>query len=309
MPATLQAEEADSEAVPDRLPGKDIALLVAVTLMWGLNFVFIHWALAEVPPFLLAGMRFALAAVPLVFLVKRPPLAWRFIVAYGLAIGAGQFGLLFLAIRLGFPAGLASLLIQVQVFLTMGLAVWLLGDATGPRQWLGAGVAALGIVVLVAQRMATSGAGSLVGLLLVVAAAACWAIGNTVAKLAGRRAPIDMFGLVVWSSLAAPLPLVALSWVSEGGAAAWHALAHASALAWGSLLFMAYVGTCLGFAAWNRMLHRHSSAAVAPFALLVPIAGLGSAALILHEPLTWLEGLAAVLVLAGLAVTTWRPAV
>jgi O-acetylserine/cysteine efflux transporter len=286
------------------LPARDLALLVGVAAMWGFNFVPIRWALDEVPPFLLAALRFALAAVPLVFFVRRPPLPWRYLLGYGLAIGAGQFGLLFLAIRLGFPAGLASLLIQVQVFFTIGLAAWITHDPVRPRQVIGACIAAAGVGVIVAERAGSLGTESILGLLLVIAAAASWAAGNTIAKVAGRAAKVDMFAVVVWSSLAAPLPLALASWSTEGGLRAWSDLFSASARAWGSLLFMAYVGTCVGFAIWNRLLHQHSAAAVAPFALLVPIVGLATSALILHEALSWLEGVAACLVLVGLAVTT-----
>src|ERR1051326_4527653 len=140
------------------LPPRDVALLVLVAAIWGFNFVPIRWALDEVPPFLLAAARFALAAVPLVAFVRRPALPVRYLVGYGLAIGTGQFGLLFLAIRLGFPAGLASLLIQVQVFFTIGLAAWITKDPVRPRQALGAGIAGLGVLLLVAERAGSLGA-------------------------------------------------------------------------------------------------------------------------------------------------------
>lgn len=285
----------------DRLPARDAAVLLGVTALWGFNFVPIRWALDDIPPLLLAATRFALAAVPLVAFVPAPRVRWPSVVGYGLAIGAGQFGLLFLAIRLGFPAGLASLLIQVQVFFTIGLSAWLTRDPVRPHQLAGAALAAVGLLALAVERGTH---GSRLGLLLVLGAAASWALGNTMAKRAAQQGPLDMFALVVWSSLAAPLPLAAASWFLEGGTAAWSALAHAGLRAWASTLFMAYAATLVGFAAWNRMLHRHSAALVAPFALFVPVAGLLSAALVLHEPLSGVEAVAAALVLAGLAVTT-----
>lgn len=284
------------------MPTRDVMLVAGVAVLWGFNFVPIGWALNDIPPFMLAAVRFLLAAVPLVFFVKRPALPGRYIIGYGLAIGAGQFGLLFLAIHLGFPAGLASLLIQVQVFFTIALAALVARDHPRRQHLVGACVAALGIVALIAQRLAEGAAGSIAGLLLVLAAAASWSIGNATAKVAGQRHRFDMFALVVWSSLAAPLPLLAMSYFAEDGLHAWRALASAGWLAWLSLLFMAYAATCFGFAVWNRMLHRYPAGQVAPFALLVPVAGLASTALFLGEPLDLLEGLAAILVLAGLAV-------
>jgi O-acetylserine/cysteine efflux transporter len=292
---------APSAPTAGRLPGRDALILAGVAALWGFNFVPIRWALDAIPPFALAALRFLLAAVPAVFLVRRPRVPLRLLAGYGLAIGAGQFGLLFLAIRLGFPAGLASLLIQVQVFFTIGLAAAVTGDAVARHQAGGALLAASGLAVLVAGH-ASLGFDAL-GLLLVLGAAACWAAGNVLAKVAARRHGADMLALVVWSSLAAPLPLAVLSYATEGGASVVQAVAHAGLRAWASVLFMSYAGTLVGFALWNRQLQRHPAALVAPFALLVPVVGLASAGLALGERLGWLEAAAAALVLAGLAVT------
>jgi O-acetylserine/cysteine efflux transporter len=293
---------------PERLPTRDLLLVLAVVALWGFNFVPIRWALDEVPPLALASLRFLLAAVPLVFLVKRPAApAWS-VVAYGLAIGVGQFGLLFLGIAVGMPAGLASLVAQAQVFLTIGLAAWLLRDRVAPRQALGALVAASGLALLVGAKLASGARATALGLALCLLAALSWAIGNVVAKHAARaRAadapPLDMFALVVWSSLVAPVPLAVLSFLFEGGLAPLHAIASMSPRAWASTLFMAWGATLFGFAAWNRLLHRHPTGRIAPFALLIPIAGLTSAWLVLGEALSWLDAGAGALVLAGLALT------
>src|SRR3954453_1433648 len=121
-----------------RLAGRDVALLVAVAVIWGFNFVPIRWALDVVPPFALAAIRFFFAAVPLVFFVRRPRIPWRWMALYGLLIGIGQFGLLFLSIQLGLAAGLASLLVQLQVFATIGLSVLLMHDRATAGQLAGA---------------------------------------------------------------------------------------------------------------------------------------------------------------------------
>lgn len=285
-----------------RLPARDALVLSGLAALWGFNFVPIHWALEEIPPLALAALRFLLAAVPAAFVVRRPRMPLGLLAGYGLAIGGGQFGLLFLALRLGFPAGLASLIIQVQVFFTIGLAAAVTKDRVAPHQVGGALLAAAGIAALAAGR--SSLGFDAAGLLLVLGAAACWAVGNVLAKVAARRHGADTFALVVWSSLAAPLPLAALSYATEGGWAPLSAIAHASWRTWGATLFMAYAATILAFGLWNRQLHRHPAALVVPFALLIPVAGLASAALFLGERLGWTEAAAAALVLAGLAVTT-----
>ncbi|MEA2676604.1 MAG: O-acetylserine/cysteine efflux transporter [Chloroflexota bacterium] len=290
---------------------RDIVLLVAIAVMWGFNFVPIRWALDAVPPFALAAVRFFFAAVPLVFFVRRPAAPVRLVVAYGLLIGVGQFGLLFLAISLGMSAGLTSLLAQLQVFFTIGLAAWFLGDRASLAQVVGAGVAGMGIALLIWERFEGGAVAPVLPLLMVVAAAALWGVANVLARHVGRTYQVDGFSLVVWSSLASPLPLALMSFFTEGGTAPIGQLLNAGWLAWASIVFIVIAATLWGFATWNQMLRRYTAAAVTPFALLVPFAGIGSAALLLGERFTVLELLAGLTILAGLAVAVWprrRPA-
>ena len=297
----------DRASAPERLAPRDVALLIGVAALWGFNFVPIRWALDEVPPFALAATRFLIAAIPAVLFVARPRVPIGVVVAYGLAIGVGQFGLLFLAITLGMQAGLASLLMQVQVFFTVGLAAIALGDRVTLPQLAGASLAAIGVAALVGEKVGSGASAPVVGLLLVLGAASCWAAGNVIAKSAARRYNSDAFALVVWSSLVPPIPLAITSYFAEGGAAPLDALAHAGALAWASILFMAVGATLWGFAVWNKMLHRYTAASVTPFALLIPVAGLASAAIFLHEPLSLVQLSGALVIMAGLALALlWR---
>ena len=281
---------------------RDVALLVAVAALWGFNFVPIRWALDTVPPFALAATRFFLASVPMVYFVRRPAAPVRLIVAYGLLIGIGQFGLLFLAISLGMSAGLTSVLVQLQVFFTILLAARFLGDKVGVTQVAGAGLGGLGIALLIYERLEGGATAPVLPLLLVIAAAALWGVANVIARHVGRTYQVDGFSLVVWSSLASPLPLALMSFFLEGGTAPIGKLLNAGALAWGSIAFIVIGATLWGFATWNQMLRRYTAAAVTPFALLVPFAGIGSAALLLGERFTLLELLAGLTILAGLAV-------
>ena len=159
------------------------------------------------PPFALAALRFFFAAVPLVFFVRRPRIPAKLVIAYGLAIGVFQFGLLFLGMKLGMPAGLSSLVIQVQVFFTIGLGIAFLGDRLQRENVVGAAVAALGVVLLAVYKIQSGAAATFVGMLLVLVAAFAWAVGNIVAKRAAGEHAADMFALVVWSSLVPPVPL------------------------------------------------------------------------------------------------------
>ncbi len=342
-----------------RLSGRDFALVLAVVAVWGFAFVVMRWALESVPPFALAGLRFLCAAVPAVFFIRRPAVGWGTLIAYGLAIGAFQFGLLFLGMKLGMPAGLSSLVIQTQAFFTIGLAAWWLHDPLTRHSLIGAGIAAAGIGVLAWQQLGTGAAATFAGFMLVIASALSWSIGNIIAKRAGEkhrnagppqgaisapsggsaaapaasvgvhprtagppqgaisapsggsaagvegpnptREEFDMLGLVVWASLAAPLPLALASWMFEGGPAAWTAVTGMTWLPWACVLFMSYGATLFGLARWNALLHRYPTTVIAPFSLLIPVFGLGSGAIFLGEGLAPLQFAGVALVLAGLA--------
>jgi O-acetylserine/cysteine efflux transporter len=291
--------------VKARLAARDLALILVVVALWGFSFVPIKVGLREVPPFALAGLRFLFAALPLVFFVRRPRMPVGVLVAYGLSIGVFQFGLLFLGMKLGMPAGLASMVIQFQVFFTIGLGIAFLGDRLHAESVVGALISTLGIIVLAIFKLQGGASSTFVGLLVVLIAAFAWGIGNIVAKGAARRHEADMFALVVWSSLVPPLPLFAVSYAFEGGADAFAAVASASALTWGCVLFIAYVATLFGFASWARLLHRYPTALVAPFGLLIPVSGLASGAVFLGESLAPMQAVGVGLVFAGLAVNVY----
>lgn len=281
------------------IAARDLALILAVVALFGLSFVAIKVALREIPPFALAALRFVLAALPIAF-VERPRMPWRYIAGYGFAIGVCQFGLLFLGMKLGMAAGLSSLVIQVQIFFTIGLAVAFLHDPLHRKDLIGAVIATAGVVVLGVHEVRGGATSTLIGYLLVIAAALAWAVGNVVAK-AGARFHDDMFALVVWSSLVPPLPLALLAYFFEGGTQVWSAIASASLLAWGSVLLLAWGATLFGFASWARLLHKYPTAIVSPFALLIPVSGLAGGAILLGEGLAPLQMAGVALVLVGLA--------
>src|SRR5437764_1948685 len=239
------------------LAPRELMLTLAVVTLWGFSFVPIKVGLRELPPFALAALRFFFAAVPLVLVIRRPRMPWSDVVGYGLAIGVFQFGLLFLGIKLGMPAGLSSLIIQVQVFFTIGLAIAFLGDRMQRHNLVGAGIATAGIAVLAAQKLIEGAHATLVGFTLVLIAAFAWGVGNVISKRAAAAHEADMFSMVVWSSLVPPLPLALLSYLFEGGSAVWAAVTTAGWLTWGSVLVLAWGATLCGFASWARLLRRY----------------------------------------------------
>jgi O-acetylserine/cysteine efflux transporter len=297
----------------ERLPARDLALAVLIAALWGFSFIAIKAGVAEAPPLTFTALRFLLAAFPAVLFVPRPKARLRDIAAYGLCIGVGQFGLLFIAIKYGMPAGLASLVIQIQSVFTILLAWIALGQRPRAAQLIGAGVALSGVALIGASRgglgagdAAASGgfAAPVLPFVAVVGAAMFWAAGNLFSIRAGK---VHMPGFIAWSSLVSPAPLLALSWALDDHAAILRALTHPSLAVWGGAAFLAYGATMIGFGLWSWLLSRHPVAQVAPFSLLVPVFGLSGAALVFGETLDGLIVLGIGVVLGGLAVAVLGP--
>lgn len=282
------------------MPPRDIALALGVVLIWGLNFVAIKWGVDEISPFLLTALRYIGCALPAVFFVRRPQVGWPILLAYGMTVGVLQFSFLFTAIRLGMPAGLASLVMQMQVFFTMALAILLLGDRPTPLQLGGAAIALLGLGTIGAEHL---GGAVLVPLLLTLVAAFSWASSNIVNKRAGK---IDMLAFVVWASLVPPLPMIGLSLLFEGPQA-FADLLSVSPQAVFSVLFIAYGSTLMGYGAWAVLLGRYPASTVAPFSLLVPVVGFAAAFVFLGEAMTALEVVGSLLIFAGLLLNVFGP--
>lgn len=283
------------------MPLRDIGLAVLVVAIWGVNFVAIKLGVAEMPPLAFTGLRYVFAAFPVIFFVRPPKAPILIVAAYGIAIGVVSFGLLFVAVRLGMPGGLSSVVMQLQAFFTMGFAALFLGERPRPSQIAGAVVAGLGIAVIGSGRV---GGTELWPLLMVVAAAAAWGVANLLTKAAGR---VDMLAFVVWSSLAVPLPLFALSYLFEDHDAVIAALLHPTAAGIGSLAFVSYFATVIGFGLWSALLGRHPAATVAPFSLMVPVFGMSSTWALLGEPIGPLEAAGSALVFAGLVLNVFGP--
>jgi O-acetylserine/cysteine efflux transporter len=280
---------------------RHILLAVVVIVIWGVNFVVIDVALRDVPPLLLAALRFALTAVPAIVFVRRPPIACGWIIAVGIFLGVGNFGLLFLGIHLGMPAGLSSLVLQSQAMFTMLLGALLLRERVGRRHVAGTAIATGGLVLVAAG---SGGSVPLGPFLLVVAAAIGWAASNICTRVSGAPAGI---GLLVWSSVVPPLPLAALSYLVEGRDAVVGALTSFEPRAVLALAYLVGLSTLVGFGAWNTLLRHYPAGLVAPYSLAVPIVGMTAAWVWLGERPGLTDLVGAVVVLAGLALVLERP--
>jgi O-acetylserine/cysteine efflux transporter len=297
------------------MPLRHNLLALMIATIWGLTFVSIKISLQTIPPFALSGWRFFLAAIPLVFFVGKPQAPWRWLVAYGLFISIGQFVVLFIALNLGFPAGLMSLVVQTQVFFTIGLAVAFFKERVQRWQLIGALIAACGLAVIGISKMsATDGKSLGFAFLLVLIAALFWGAGNTVAKHVAREAAsktperkIDPMNFIAWTSVACVPTLIAISLAFEPAGSLLMPIKTPSLSLWFHLCVLAYAAQVFGYGLWSNLLTRYPASAVSPFALLVPVAGMSATAWAFGETLTVAQVVGAAIVMAGLAAAVLMP--
>jgi len=285
-----------------RLSTPHALLAVLVATIWGVNFVVIEWGMGDVPPLIFVALRFTAVVLPAVFLVPRPDAPWRSVVGVGLFMSLGQFGLLYTSMHAGMPPGLAALVLQAQVLFTVLIAATALHERPTRRQLTGILVGAAGLVVVGAGR---GGHVPLGALLLCLAAALSWGIGNVISRSAARPGHATGSGLsmAVWSSLVVPVPLVLLSLVLDGpGAVAgavdafgWHALL--------STVYTAGLASLVGYSIFNGLLARYPASSVVPFVLIAPPVAMASAWLFLDQVPNAAEALGGLVVLGGVLLT------
>jgi len=261
--------------------------------------------LAVFPPFLFAALRYTFALLPMAFLIPRPKVPLWNLVLYGLLIGVGQFGIVYYAVNSQISPGLASLVIQTQVFFTIGFAMLINQERLRLYQVFALLLALIGLLMIALHTDATT---TLLGLALMVFAGFSWGAANTVGRYAGIGSPRELFAYVVWASAFAVPPLLLISAIFEGGVAHLSAVLEQAPLgAWLGVFWQSWGNTLFGYAAWAWLLSKHPAAVVAPMPLLVPIFGMGASAIYLDEGLPAWKLFAAGLVMVGLLINVSWP--
>jgi len=284
---------------PSSLPLRksDLLLALVVIFAWGVNFAVIKVGVADVPPLLLGALRFMLAAFPAVLFLRAPEVPLRLYLLYGMTISVGQFALLFSAIHVGMPTGLASLVLQSQSFFTLLLAALVLKEHWRANQLAGLLLAAVGLVLIGSAHGLSM---PLAGFLLTVAAAVMWACGNIVTRAVGTYGPMNQLAFVVWASLVPPIPFLLLSAWLEGPTAMQAAVQHFNWQAFAAVAYLAWVATLFGYGVWTHLLSRYPANRVAPFTLLVPLVGLSTGWLVFGEALKPVHFAGGALLMVGL---------
>lgn len=304
------------------------ALAVLVTFIWGVNFTFIAWGLESFPPLMLTALRFFFTAVPLVLFLK-PPKFNRTLFIYAIGTFVMQYAFVFTAMHLGSSPGLTALLLQIQIFITVLLAYFILGEAVSRMQIVGMLVGVLGLSVIALN---LGGDMPLAGFICILIAAIGWSFGNIASKQVSKQASekaseqtalkamqqatrvsvatsstgknkasaLSALALVVWGGLIACVILTISSLTFETDAWQLATFTEASLKSWLSLGFIVYISTLIGFGLWAHLLSQNTASKVMPFALLVPVFGMVTSVLLTGEVVTWWKMLAMMLILSGL---------
>ena len=275
---------------------RDFGLLFALMALWGLNFSVIKLGVNSVHPLVLTALRFSFAVFPLIFFIKKPDVPWRYLIAYGLSFGVGVWGLTTLSIGAGVSAGMASLLLDMSVVSSL-LVGWLcLNETITRNKLLGAGLALLGLALIMYSE---GGSVTGKGLVLVLMASMFWSVNGLIVKRANTKA---IFAFNIWGMLFAPLPLLLLAVTFEGTQAVTELPNQFTQWTLFSALFQAYPTTLLGYWFWNKMIMKYSVSSVAPMTLLVPVFGILGGYWFYDESIETSQIIAAILILLGLFV-------
>ena len=285
-----------------------VALFVVV--LWGLNFLAIRYGLDYFPPLFLGALRFLVLAVPVILFVPRPKGPVRWLLLYGVGSGTFQFGLLFTAMHIGMPTGLASLVLQSSAPFTVVLGAVLLHERLHVRQIAGITVAVLGMALIVVDRAGAAAGVGVLGVVLTLLGGLGWAFGNIGTRLA---APSEPFRFTLWMSVIPPLPMLALSAAFEGPTTGWRALAHSfedpkGRLALLGVAYIAILSTVVGYGLWGWLMARYPASTVAPATLLVPVVGIAASAAFLGERPSALALFGSAVVIIGCLAGTVRKA-
>jgi O-acetylserine/cysteine efflux transporter len=267
----------------------DLCIAVMVAVIWGLAFVASRIALDEFSPELMTTLRFAIAALPCLF-VRRPKVSWPLLIAISFTLFLGQFLAQAFAIADGVPVGLSSVIVQSQALFTIAFAALVFRELPTPMQTVGIGIATMGLLLI----CGTVGYDFSVGAFaIIMICPVSFAIGNLLLRRANGVRMFDLF---------AAIPLLALTLVTNGPQPTWHALAHMSLTGLVCMLVLGAISTSIAYWLWGRLLRDYPAAQVVPFALLVPFVGSAASSLVFGETFGPLRLAGMVTVIGGIAV-------
>ena len=273
----------------------DVLIAILVAVIWGFGFIASRFALNEFSPELMTALRFSVAALPCL-LLRKPAVSWPILIAISSTLFLGQFLAQAFGIAHGVPVGLSSVIVQSQALFTIALAAVIFREVPTLMQGVGIAISTVGLLMIcgtVGYDFSVAAFG------MTMISPVCFAVGNLLLRKASGAPMYDLFA---WLSLAAAVPLILLTLISNGPAPAWHELTHASVRAIVCILFIGGVTTSIAYWLWGRLLRDYPAAQVVPFALLVPFVGSAASSVVFGETFGPLRLAGMITVVGGIAV-------
>lgn len=288
---------------------KDFILTLLVVIIWGANFTVIKLGVSEVPSMLLIALRYIITAFPAIFFVKKPNISFKHFILYSLNVGVLQFAFLFYALKIGMPAGLSSIILQLQAFISPLMAFVILKEKIKMKQIFGVIIAGIGLLVI-GMASNSNGLSNIppMALIFTILAPIFWSASNIVARLASEKAiekgeKLDMFSLVVWSGLVPPIPMLILSIIIDKPQVIINSLTHLSPISIFAIVYLAYGATLFGYGFWSILIAKYPMSKISPLSLMVPITGLLTSRIVLKEQLIPMQWVGVFIILTGLVIT------
>lgn len=277
-----------------------IILLLAVNLVWGVNFVAVEWAVRELPPMVANSLRFFAAGLVLAPWLKRVPARMRAVLLVAFTLGVLHFGMVFIGMSLAGDVSAVAIAAQLNVPFATLLAVFVLGEKIGWKRVAGIALSFLGVLVMSFDPRVF---GYLLGLSFVVLSAFMYAVSAVMLR---QLKDVKALTIQAWVALAGVLGSLLFSFAFEEGQLA--AISVASWTAFAGVLYSGLMSSIFGHGSMTYLLSKYEVSVVTPYLLTMPVFALAASALILGEVMTGRMWAGALITLAGVAVITLRNA-
>ncbi|NCZ65876.1 MAG: EamA family transporter [Rhodobacteraceae bacterium] len=277
---------------------KQTIMALFVPLLWGLGFVFAKGAINHFPPILLMAFRFSLTALVLVWFTPLP--FGKFFQLFKIAIVAAaiQYSLTFTGVK-GLEAGLASIIVQLEVPFLVILGALFLREKPGYKKWIGIAISFVGVATMSQQDELS---GSFISIALVLGGCFAWALGQVMIR---KLKDVSGMQVTAWIAVFAAPQLFFMSAIFEDGQV--EAIRTATPLVWWTVLYLGLIMTCLGYYFWNTLIRHHDVSKVAPFLLLLPVFSVLGGNLFLGETITVEKFYGGATILLGIGVIVLNP--
>jgi len=276
----------------------DLAGLVTVALVWGVNFAVGKAGVLIMPPIAFVSLRFLAVALVLLPFLRWPPPRWRELLLLSVVLGVVHFSLMFSGL-VALDISTASIAIQLQVPFAAMLAAYFFSERLGWRRLTGMAIAFAGVVLIAGEPRLE---GNLLPLFLVITAACVWAFANILIKRLGDD--VGVWPLNGWIALLAVPQTALLSALTEENQIAAIIAGGWELAAW--IVYQALLVTVFGYGVWYSCMRRYSVNQVMPFTLLVPLFGVLSGVVFFDDRLTWPMIVGGIGTILGVAIITIR---